>query len=103
MPKVYQAYFKNNDVDHRTHSGSRVDILAEAKAAATEHGKEVKVDILEMEKLSFKYLIELLNGKRPTSRTRLCSFVPHGRPFLKNADGETVKRWKVKKKKAGNA
>ena len=99
MPKIYQAYFNNNDVKHRTHSSSRTNILAEARAAAIEHGKEVKVDILEMEKPSFKYFIELLNGKGPISRKRLCSFVPHGRPFLKDVKGAATKCWKVKKKK----
>ena len=97
MPKIYQAYFKNNDVRHRTHSGSRIDILAEARAAAIEHGKAIKVDVLEMEKPSVKYLIELLNGKKPISRTRLCSFVPRGAPSLVTKDGQVQKRWKVKK------
>ena len=98
MPKIYQAYYKNNDGVCKTHNGSRILILAEARKIAKELGREVKVDILEVEKPSFKYLVELLNGKKPNKRTRLCSFIPKGQPALKNINGKITKQWKVNKR-----
>lgn len=97
MPKVYQAYYKTKEGTCKTHNGSRTLILAEARQMAKELGKEVVIDILELEKPSFKYLVELMNGKRPNKRTRLCSFVPKGQPVVAMVNGIATKRWKVKK------
>ena len=64
---------------------------------ARETGKEVKIDILEINTPSMKYFIEVLNGAKPKSRERLCSFVPRGAPILETKDGVVVKLWKVKR------
>ena len=97
MPKVYQACYRDKGTNYRINNGSRTIILAEARKAAKEHGVEVKIDILEIEKPSFKYFVECMNGRKPNKRTRLCSFIPKGQPILKEIDGEMKKRWKVKK------
>mgnify|MGYP004453529073 CR=1 FL=1 len=99
MPKIYQAHYKDQDKTWRIHNASKTLILAEAKKTAKTLGKEVKVDVLDIEKPSMKYLIELMNGRKPNSRTRVCSFVPKGRPTIKTINGEAKKTWKVKKKK----
>ena len=97
MPKVYQAHFSKKDSKHRYHSASKTKILAEARAAASETGNKIDVDVLEMEVPSMKYFIELLNGAKPKSRKRICSFVPKGTPAVEVKDGVSKKTWKVKK------
>ena len=99
MPKIYQAHYKDQNKTWRIHNSSKTLILAEAKKAAKTFGKEVKVDVLTMEKPSMKYLIELLNGRKPNSRKRICSFIPKSRSIIETINGETKKMWKVKKKK----
>jgi len=99
MPKIYQAHYKDQDKAWRIHNASKTLILVEAKKVAKAFGKEVKVDVLEMDKPSIKYLIELMNGRKPNSRKRICSFIPKGRPTVKTINGEIKKTWKVKKKK----
>ena len=98
MPKIYQAYYKDSDTTYRFHNASKTVMLAEARKAAKTYGQEVKVDVLVVEKPSMKYLIELMNGRKPNSRQRVCSFVPTGRPRIEEVEGETKKTWKVKKK-----
>jgi len=98
MPQIYQAYYKDAGTTYQIHNASKTLILVEAKKIAKTLGKEVKVDALEIEKPSMKYLIELMNGRKPNSRTRICSFVPKSRPTIKKVNGETKKVWKVKKK-----
>jgi hypothetical protein len=98
MPKVYQAYYKKSDILIRYASTSRVTILAEAKKIAKELGKKVVIDVLEIEKPSMKYFVECMNGRKPNSRKRLCSFVPKGSPVLKTINNETIKLWRVQKK-----
>ena len=97
MPKVYQAHFSKKGSKHRHHSTSKTKILAEARAVARETGNKIDVDVLEMEVPSMKYFIELLNGAKPKSRERLCSFVPKGAPVVEVKDGVSKKLWKVKK------
>jgi len=99
MPRVYQAYYNSSGKKFRHHSASRTKILAEARTVARETGQEVKIDILEMESPSMKYLIDLLNGATPKSRERMCSFVPRGSPILVTKNGVVRKLWKVKKQK----
>ena len=98
MPKIYQAHYKDQDKTWRIYNASKTLILAEAKKTAKTFGKEVKVDALTMEKPSMKYLIELMNVRKPNSRKRICSFIPKGRPTIETINGEIKKIWKVKKK-----
>ena len=97
MPKIYQAYYSAKDKKYRHHSASKTKILAEARAVAKETGNKVNIDILEMEAPSMKYFIELLNGVRPMTREKLCSFVPKGAPIVEVKNGVSKKLWKVKK------
>jgi len=97
MPKVYQAYYKDGEGRWKTNKASRTLILAEARKVAKERGVQVDVDILEIEKPSFKYFVECMNGRKPNSRTHLCSFVPRESVVAEDKDGNPVRRWKVKK------
>jgi hypothetical protein len=97
MPKVYQAHYSEKGKSWRINNASRTAILAEARSAAIEYGVEVVVEVLEVEKPSFKYFIECMNGRKPNSRTHICSFVPKESVMIEGKDGEYKKRWKVKK------
>jgi hypothetical protein len=97
MPKIYQAHYEEKGKTWRTSNASRTSILVEARNAAKEYGVKVDVDILEIEKPSFKYFIECMNGRKPNSRTLMCSFIPRESVTVKDENGNTVRRWKVKK------
>jgi hypothetical protein len=98
MPTVYQAYYSDGkDGRWKTNKASRTLILAEARQVAKERGVKVEVDILEIDKPSFKYFIECMNGRKPNSRTHLCSFVPKESVVVEDEHGNHVRQWKVKK------
>jgi len=97
MPKVYQASYKENDKSWRTTMASRASILAEARDAAKEHGVKVLVEELEIDKPSFKYFIECMNGRQANSRKIICAFVPRESITIEDETGTPVKQWKVKK------
>ena len=97
MPKVYQASYKENGKSWKTNNASQTKILVEARNAAKEHGIRVVVDELEVEKLSFKYFVECMNGRQPTNRKFICAFEPRESVMVEGEDGEYVRRWKVKK------
>jgi len=95
MPKVYQAYYNDQGTKWKISGGSQAKIISDARQAARDYGVEVHVDILDIEKPSMKYIIECMNGRKPNKRTRVCSYVPMGRPV--NSGGK--KRWKIRKKR----
>jgi hypothetical protein len=98
MPKVYQAYYSDGKEGRwKTNNASRTLILVEARNAAKKYGVKVDVDILEIEKPSFKYFVECMNGRMASSRTRMCSFIPKGQVRVQDEDGSYQTRWKVKK------
>ena len=97
MPKVYQASYKENGKSWRTNNGSRTKILVEARNAAKEYGVRVIVEELEIEKLSFKYFVECMNGRKPNSRKFICAFEPRESVMVEGEDGEFTIRWKVRK------
>ena len=97
MPKVYQAYYNEKGKKWSINNASRTLILVEARKAAKEYGVKVNIDILEIEKPSFKYFVECMNGRKPNSRTHMCSFIPRESIMVEDEDGNTVRRWKVKK------
>jgi hypothetical protein len=97
MPKVYQAYYEDSGKNWRTNNASHTLILAEAREAAKEYGVRVIVDELEIDKPSFKYFVECMNGRKPNSRKFICAFEPRESGMVENEDGEYVRRWKVKK------
>ena len=95
MPKVYQAYYSDGkDGRWKTNNASRTLILVEARNAAK---IQVNIDILEVEKPSFKYFVECMNGRKASSRTRMCSFIPRQSVMVEDKEGNMVRRWKVKK------
>ena len=97
MPKIYQAWYKNNTIRIRLNGASQVKVEAEARETAKEEGLSVFVDVLEIEKPSLKLVIEILNGKGPLSRNRICVFEPREQFNKLNDDGGLAKRWKVKR------
>ena len=97
MPKVYQASYKENGKNWKTNNASQTKILVEARNAAKEYGVRVIVDELEVEKLSFKYFVECMNGRQPTNRKFICAFEPRESVMAEDKDGNRVRRWKVKK------
>jgi len=97
MPKVYQASYQESGKNWRVHNASRTLILVEAKNAAKEYGVRVIVDELEIEKPSFKYFVECMNGRKPNSRKFICAFEPRESVMVENEDGEFVRQWKVRK------
>ena len=97
MPKVYQASYKENGKSWRTHNASHTKILVEARNAAKEYGVRVIVEELEIEKPSFKYFVECMNGRKPNNRKFVCAFEPRESVTVEGDDGEFVRRWKVKK------
>jgi hypothetical protein len=98
MPKVYQAYYSDGKEGRwKTNNASRTLILVEARNAAKKYGVKVDVDVLEIEKPSFKYFVECMNGRQANSRTRLCSFIPKEQVRVQNENGSYETRWKVKK------
>ena len=97
MPKVYQASYKENGKNWKTHNGSQAKIIVEARNAAKEYGVRVIVEELEIEKPSFKYFVECMNGRKPNSRKFICAFEPRESVMVEDKDGNRVRRWKVKK------
>tara|TARA_B100000949_G_scaffold94027_1_gene83913 strand:- start:289 stop:585 length:297 start_codon:yes stop_codon:yes gene_type:complete len=97
MPKVYQASYKENGKNWKTNNASQTLILVEARDAAKEYGVRVVVEELEIEKPSFKYFVECMNGRKPNSRKFVCAFEPRESVMVEGKDGEFVRRWKVKK------
>jgi len=97
MPKVYQASYKESGKSWKTNNASQTKILVEARNAAKEYGVRVIVDELDIDKPSFKYFVECMNGRTPNSRTFVCAFEPRESVMVKDKDGEHVRRWKVKK------
>ena len=98
MPKVYQAYYSDGkDGRWKINDASRTKILVEARNAAKEYGVKVDIDVLEIEKPSFKYFVECMNGRKPNSRTHMCSFIPRESVMVEDKDGNIKRRWKVKK------
>ena len=98
MPKIYQSYCMVGDKFRVHHTASLTNAEAEARFVAAEQGKTVAVDVLDVEKLSLKWLIVALNGGNSplVSRTTLSVFRPRT-SFLAEQDGEVVTRWRVKK------
>ena len=97
MPKVYQASYKENGENWRINNGSQTKILVEARNAAKKYGVRVIVEELEIEKPSFKYFVECMNGRAANSRKFICAFEPRESVMVEGEDGEYVRRWKVKK------
>jgi hypothetical protein len=97
MPKVYQAFYKENGKNWKTNNASQTKILVEARQAAKEYGVRVVVEELEIEKPSFKYFVECMNGRKPNSRKFICAFEPRESVMVEDKDGNRVRRWKVKK------
>jgi hypothetical protein len=97
VPKVYQASYKDSDKNWKINNASQTKILVEARNAAKEYGVRVIVDELEVEKLSFKYFVECMNGRQPTNRKFICAFEPRESVMTENDEGKLVRRWKVKK------
>jgi len=97
MPKVYQASYNENNKRWRTNNASQTKILVEARNAAKEYGVRVVVEELEIEKISFKYFVECMNGRAANSRKFICAFEPRESVMVEGADGEFTRRWKVKK------
>lgn len=97
MPKVYQASYKESGKSWRTSNGSQTKILVEARNAAKEYGVRVIVEELEIDKPSFKYFVECMNGRKPNSRKFICAFEPRESVMVEGEDGEFTRRWKVRK------
>ena len=97
MPKVYQASYDEKDQRWKTNNASQTKILVEARNAAKEHGVRVIVEELEIEKISFKYFVECMNGRAANSRKFICAFEPRESVMVEGDDGEFTRRWKVKK------
>jgi len=92
MPKIYQAWYES-DAIYRKSMTSLIKIESEARSIASESGFEVHIDVLVIPKPSLKLIVEMMNGRKPESRDRLCSFKPVG-PCVW---GEDSKGWKVKR------
>ena len=86
-----------NGKNWKTNNASQTLILVEARDAAKEYGVRVVVEELEIEKPSFKYFVECMNGRKPNSRKFVCAFEPRESVMVEGKDGEFVRRWKVKK------
>lgn len=97
MPKVYQASYADNGSNWKTNNASRTKILVEARNAAKEYGVRVVVEELEIEKPSFKYFVECMNGRKPNSRKFVCAFEPRESVMVEGEDGKLTRRWKVRK------
>jgi hypothetical protein len=97
MPKIYQAWYKEDDTRVQYNGASQVRVEAEARTTAKERGISVRVDVVEIEKPSLKLVIDLMNGKGPISRNRVCVFEPREQFNRISDSGEFIKHWKVKR------
>ena len=100
MPKIYQAYYKDSEGKLNKHHGaSLVKVEHGARLTAQEVGREVFVDVVEIEKPSLKLVIEIYNnGLQFFTRTPICSFrQTEEQGAIDKETGAYVRRWKVKK------